>query len=229
MRLFDIELADVGKSVRRGISTAVCLQYVGLGSADELRDDIVQGAIARAILEGRDPVYSASEFAHRAREARGKLALHAAEIARTRARSWRFYQRALQKTARSTTAKGARAHLARLVPRGFVLTTPPAVLPKVPRYLKAIEVRIERGQNNPAKYREREAQIETLFDAYQKSMAARPPGDKALEHYRWLLEEFHVFLFAQELAASEVVTEKRLASAWQAAHSRWPLDAASRQ
>ncbi|HKQ71871.1 MAG TPA: ATP-dependent RNA helicase HrpA [Polyangiaceae bacterium] len=214
--LYALALSEVCKAARRAVSSATCLHYAGLGSADELRDGIVRAAVLRACVEGRAPVRAAAEFVTRASEARGKIAPYAAEVARAVGEVLTAYQRVLQKAERSTSAEGARAHLARLVYRGFVEATPRETLAQLPRYLKALELRIERRQHNAAKYREKEAQIEALFAAYHKSRTARPAGDAAIERYRWLLEEFHVFLFAQELTSSgSVVTERRLADAWQ--------------
>jgi ATP-dependent helicase HrpA len=213
--LVAVMLGEVAKSVRRSVSSASCLQYAALESADALRNDILRAAILAACVDGREPVRTAAAFAARTRETRGQIAGVAAEIGQHVAEALEAYHRVLAKGERAKSGPIMRAHLGRLIYRGFVVATPLEALTKLPRYLKALEIRIERREHNAPKYREKESQIEALFAAYEKARAERP-YDALLEHYRWLLEEFHVFLFAQELVASEVVTEKRLAEAWRA-------------
>ena len=92
----------------------------------------------------------------------------------------------------------------RLVPANLLEHTPFAQLQHLPRYLKAVQVRAERAVLKPAKDAERAAQI-SQFQDWRKRVAP-----ERREVFRWLLEEFRVSLFAQELGTAESVSAARL-------------------
>jgi ATP-dependent helicase HrpA len=97
------------------------------------------------------------------------------------------------------------AELAALVPADFLRTTPYARLAHFPRYLKALKARAERGRKNLAKDAERAAQLAPYVAA-----AAKLRGHEGGEALRWLVEEFRVSLFAQELGTAEPVSAVKL-------------------
>lgn len=102
--------------------------------------------------------------------------------------------------------KGMEADVERLVPGNLPEHTPFAQLQHLPRYLKAIQVRAERAVLKPAKDAEKAAQI-NQFQDWRKRIA---PAQR--ESFRWLLEEFRVSLFAQELGTAESVSAARLSA-----------------
>jgi ATP-dependent helicase HrpA len=103
--------------------------------------------------------------------------------------------------------------LARLLPANFLQLVPNESLTDLGRYLKALLVRSERARLNPVKDRERMQRLAPYELAFQK-LKAYPPrserGRKLLEEFRWMLEEFRVSLFAQELGTAVSVSPKRL-------------------
>ena len=106
-----------------------------------------------------------------------------------------------------------RDQLDHLIYTGFVLDTPLARLKHLPRYLKAISKRLDRLQQNPAKDRPLMLQVEPHWQKCKQRMdAARKRGaiPEELQQFRWLIEEFRVSLFAQELGTAEKVSAKRL-------------------
>jgi ATP-dependent helicase HrpA len=102
--------------------------------------------------------------------------------------------------------KGMEADVERLVPGNLPEHTPFAQLQHLPRYLKAIQVRAERAVLKPAKDAEKAAQI-LQFQDWRKRVAP-----ERREAFRWLLEEFRVSLFAQELGTAESVSAARLSA-----------------
>ncbi len=94
--------------------------------------------------------------------------------------------------------------LDRLVPPDLLLTTPHAQLTHIPRYLKAIRTRAERAANNPAKDADKAGLIAD-WDGWQTYV---PKANQ--ETFRWLLEEYRVQIFAQELGTAQPVSVKRL-------------------
>ena len=105
------------------------------------------------------------------------------------------------------------AELAALLPPRFLEQIPFAQLTHLPRYLKALLTRIERASLNPHKDQERARQIAPYQNAWKQLQAAPPRSTAAraaLEEYRWMLEEFKVSLFAQELGTAQPISAKRL-------------------
>ena len=100
---------------------------------------------------------------------------------------------------------GLERDLAALLPPDFLRTTPYAQLPHFPRYLKGMKLRAERWRQSPAKDAERAAQLAPYVAAAGK-LRERDGG----EAFRWLVEEFRVSLFAQELGTAEPVSAVKL-------------------
>jgi ATP-dependent helicase HrpA len=109
----------------------------------------------------------------------------------------------------------ARKDVETLVPEGFLEVYTDEILLRLPRYMNAIRVRAERGANDPEKDRSKMAQVEGFIRAYEdmvKSLLPRSSKDKqeAVEEFRWMVEEFKISLFAQELKTLIPVSKKRM-------------------
>jgi len=103
----------------------------------------------------------------------------------------------------------------RLMPGNFMQLYEPDRLLHIPRYLQAVSVRAQRGIIDPEKEkaRSRELEIHTAcLDKLLKSLTPLVSEDKkkALEEYFWLIEEYKVSLFAQELKTPVPISAKRL-------------------
>ncbi len=97
--------------------------------------------------------------------------------------------------------EGLAKEVAALVPADFLAQTPYTQLAHFPRYLKGLKLRAERWRQNPAKDVERAR----LVARYGQALAR--PGAAGL---RWVVEEFRVSLFAQELGTAEPVSTVKL-------------------
>ena len=105
------------------------------------------------------------------------------------------------------------AELASLVSSRFLERVAYDRLPHLPRYLKALLIRAERAALNPAKNQDRLRQLAPYQDALrqlQAQPARSPEAKRQREAFRWLVEEFKVSLFAQELGTALPVSPKRL-------------------
>jgi len=107
-----------------------------------------------------------------------------------------------------TPFPGMESDLAALVPSDFLRQTPFERLKHLPRYLKAMQARADRWKRDAAKDAQRAAEIAPFAAAIKKH---GPPADSL----RWLVEEFRVSLFAQELGTAEPVSVVRLSRALQ--------------
>jgi ATP-dependent helicase HrpA len=103
--------------------------------------------------------------------------------------------------------------LTNLVSRRFLERTPYERLPHLARYLKALLIRAERATLNPVKDQERLRHVTPYVEAL-KQLEAQPPrtveGRRQLDAYRWMVEEYKVSLFAQEVGTAVPVSPQRL-------------------
>ena len=88
-------------------------------------------------------------------------------------------------------------------------------LQDLPRYLKAIEIRAERGVQDPLKDQDRVKKMQSVLSQQKKMLDEMHEGvsaekKEAVEEFIWLLEEFKVSVFAQQLKTRVKVSEKRL-------------------
>lgn len=110
-----------------------------------------------------------------------------------------------------------REQLAHLVYPGFLRHTPAEWLPHLPRYLRAMTIRLNKLRQAPDKDRQRSGEMIRLWNQYQRQAARnaeREQQDPELIRFRWLLEELRVSQFAQELKTIAPVSVKRLEEQW---------------
>ncbi|MEX2045144.1 MAG: DUF3418 domain-containing protein, partial [Opitutus sp.] len=100
---------------------------------------------------------------------------------------------------------GFQRDLLALVPPDFLRRTPYVQLAHLPRYEKAMALRASRWRNNPAKDAERAARI-AQYAGILAGLRGRPEAGSL----HWLVEEFRVSLFAQELGTAEPVSAVKL-------------------
>ena len=186
--------------------------FMPLGTPQELQQQILAMTFERCCLNDPLPVNEA-EFTARGKEAKNRLLLIAQELARLSSSILSEFH-ALQKLfpqlkAHAQAASDVRAQLEFLVHKRFIEATPYERLQHLPRYLKAINLRIEKLRVNPARDAQCMAQIQPLLQAMQKLRQAHT-ADPRLDEFAWLMQELRVSLFAQELKTPVIVSVKRL-------------------
>jgi len=101
-----------------------------------------------------------------------------------------------------------RAHLASLVPAGFLREVPGTALQEYPRYLKALALRGERALRDPVRDQARMLELKPFVDALDAAADRGEAGEPEWQALRWDLEELRVSLFAQELGARGISPKK---------------------
>jgi ATP-dependent helicase HrpA len=192
--------------------------FMPLGTADELREQMLGLALERAFLADPWPTDAVS-FRQRLDDGRPRLVLVAQEVARlagTVLVDWSAAQRKLKDSRPpKDVADDIAAQLQRLVPRRFLREMPWAVLQHVPRYLQAVTMRLDKLRGDPARDAQRLAELRPLEQRWLRRVAALKGAPHArLDDYRWMLEELRVSLFAQELRTPQPVSAKRLDKIW---------------
>ncbi|WP_188794589.1 ATP-dependent RNA helicase HrpA [Dyella nitratireducens] len=213
-------VSDVKQARRRlPISNPISLKYAPLGSVDSLREDLVEGAFDDLLATQHINVRSAAEFdvlrTHVVRElfAAAVERLKLAEpIIEAQAEMKPWLQPPLIGFARASY-DDLREQLDGMLAPGFLRELSTSRLAHFPRYLKAMRLRAERLRQDPTKDQQRMLQVLPYWREYLKHRAA---GDEGLDELRWLIEEWRVSLFAQELKTAEPVSVKRLAKALEA-------------
>ncbi|MFA6969884.1 MAG: ATP-dependent RNA helicase HrpA [Gallionella sp.] len=215
-RLFMLSLKEQVKYLEKNLPDAqrLGMLFMPFGTQQELHQQILAMAFDRGCLNDPLPVTEA-EFTARAKDGKNRLLLIAQELARLVANVLTEHQ-VLQKClpqikAHNQANQDIRAQLEWLLHGKFIRDTPYERLQHVPRYLKAINLRIEKLRSNPARDAQCMAQLQPLLQALQKLRQAKPGNpDLRVDEFAWLLQELRVSLFAQELKTPVIVSVKRL-------------------
>jgi len=219
-RLFALQLKEPLRYLEKNLPDLprMATQYMALGSLEELREQLIAVALDRAFL-GEPLPADGKAFAARLDAGRARLTLIAQEVARAAAAVLQEHALAVRKLRDSKPPKEAAddmaAQLQRLVPKRFVIETPWAALNHLPRYLRALVMRLDKLRTDPARDAQRQAELKPLEQRWQRRLAERRGAhDARLDEFRWLLEELRVSLFAQELRTPQPVSVKRLERLW---------------
>ena len=229
VRLIRLAMAREFKSLRRDLAVNVLgeVTYARLGAhplldqdlttGRDLREDLLDRIVATVFLDGKEPLRSKAAFEARIATHRAGIGLPAQELSRSVQSSLERLSRVQSALPGATAACAAdiRAQLAWLVPAGFLLVTPWERLREFPRYLQAIEQRLEKAGRDPRRDAQLAAQVMPLESRYRERVRAErgalPPAE---DEFRWLLEELRVSLFAQQLRTRVPVSARRLTQAW---------------
>ncbi len=220
-RLFALQLREPIKYLEKNLPglREMAMQYMPLGTQEELRDQLIDTALDRACLQDPLPDDDASFHARRD-EGKGRLTLLAQEIARLVAQILADYASATKKLVQAKPFAAAHAdiqgQLQALIGKRFVIDTPYAQLAHFPRYLKGIALRVDKLKADPARDARQFAELQPLLQQCQRALAQRGGvADPRLVEFRWLLEELRISLFAQELRTPMPVSVKRLHKVWE--------------
>ena len=225
-RLLLQQLAEPAKFLRGKLPglTELGLLHRDLGRVDALVEDILLASLDSCILEGEQPLpRDGAALAALAEKKRGAWADHAERLARLTLEILKLWH-GLQKRfkgkidlAQAVALNDIKAQLGNLVYPGFVRETPGEWLKEVPRYLKAIEQRFDKIAAQLQRDRVWSGELAGYWEQYQARLGKHlqeGKRDANLVLYRWMLEEYRVSLFAQQLGTKMAVSDKRLSKQW---------------
>ena len=223
-RLFKLQFREQLKYFEKNLPglTTLGMQYMSLGTFDELREQLLDLAVQRACLMPPWPLDEAT-FRTRCQEAKPRLGLLLQEISRLVGLILAEWQGVLKKLpacrAHTTAVQDIEAQVARLIGKRFIIDTPFERLQHYPRYLKAISLRLDKLKTDASRDARLMAEFEPLWNNYERRarlLARQGVSHPPVEQFRWLLEELRVQLFAQELRTPAPVSVKRLQKMWEA-------------
>ena len=193
------------------------------GTSAEVHRDLVGRAVARVFLSSSDAIRERSRFeavlaAGRSEFAGGLADAMDGGLAILRAaRAVRRLIDAPDLHAPAESLADARRQLDGLVHHGFLAATPDEAFASLPRYLKALRMRLEKLRRGGANDARRLAEILPLqqrLESKVRDTRARGRSDAELARHRWMLEEYRVSVFAQELGTAFSVSRKKLDEQW---------------
>ncbi|MGE0383757.1 MAG: ATP-dependent RNA helicase HrpA [Gammaproteobacteria bacterium] len=220
-RLARLALPDQVKFLRsrlRGFDE-MSLMFAGVGSGEQLREDLLDAVLDRACELDPDAIRDPDTFAARVQAGRARLSEAADRLCAAIApilRAWREVRSRLPQAGAAAVDLGSQ--LDALVYPGFIAATPPPRLLELPRYLRAARMRLDKLRLAPARDAAQQAALQPLWDALRAHPHWRAPPEPPWERFRWQLEELRVSLFAQELGTVEPVSVPRLQRALDALH-----------
>ncbi|MFZ1344405.1 ATP-dependent RNA helicase HrpA [Thiothrix eikelboomii] len=227
LRLFMLALPAEARDLPRQVPQMqqLCLHYAASGKCDELKDSMTRYAFRQAFVEFLDTRQQAS-FSAAVQVGRKHIFVQAQALARMLAPALTAYHeiRKLLKgklnPAWLETLNDVNDQLAHLIYPNFLDEIQPDELRHLPRYLKGIQRRLEKMLDAPTKDRALRVQVQPHWERYKQrlnkdrsQMDAKQTA--ALHEYRWMVEEFRISLFAQELGTAKPVSAKRLDKVWE--------------
>ena len=225
-RLLLQQLAEQAKFLRSKLPglTELGLLYRDIGRVEALVEDILLASLDACILEGEATLpRDGAALAQLAERKRGDWTAHAERIARLVLEILKLHH-GLQKRfkgkidlAQAMALNDIKQQLANLVYAGFVRETPGEWLKEIPRYLKAIEQRLDKVGAQVQRDRVWTGELAGYWEQYKARAAKHAQEgkrDPELTLYRWMLEEYRVSLFAQQLGTKMAVSDKRLSKQW---------------
>ena len=222
-KLFAIANKDTLKSLQKQLPgiRELGLLFINIGSVDALVEQILNVAIERAFMSESLPT-NAQQFQERLQAGKPRLALIAQEIAKHALNALQA-NLDVQKKIAQAKASSASAYadiqnqLQGLIFPKFVSDIPYAQLVHLPRYLKAVQMRIDKLRSNPARDAQCQKDWESVARPWQKLLQGSKGSasyvmaeHQGLQDFRWQLEELRVALFAQELRTPSPMSLKRL-------------------
>ena len=222
VRLAMLALPQQAKYVHKRVADdrELVLLSGGLALNQSLADALTQRSFRECLLPAEVPLpRTAQEFTKLLDSRRAQLsdvADRLAGIITLTLKEWRAARTALNGirsgASYADAVRDVDAQLLLLLPPDFIETTPRPWLDYLPRYLKAITRRIERLPPNVRRDAELAAKVKPFSTALLSLMAqpALSGVRPELDELRWMIEEFRVSLFAQELKTMIRVSDKRL-------------------
>lgn len=225
-RLMRFELKEQMKQLEKGLPgfNQYALLLRAVMNPDQLREDMLQAIADRAFIAEDALPRTNAEFMQLKTRARTRLPAVTEALTRQAqliANEYQVLTAQLQKMTPVTQKikRECEQQLQGLLYHGFFSRTPWEQLPHLPRYLKAIKMRIDKYPTSierDGRHAQALAQIEQRWQQkIEQLRKAHLPVTSQLQDFAWQLQELRVSLFAQELRTPYPVSIKRLEKLWQ--------------
>jgi ATP-dependent helicase HrpA len=225
LRLLAIGLADKAKYLRNhhGLRREALLAWSPVGSATDLAGDLFWRSLADTVANVAGPSLIAlrdrgafEELLQTVRSRIGRSAVKRAEELNEALTLYGQVAGRVRKLAprHPDAAEDLESQLDDLLYPGFLSDLEPGRLQHYPRYLQAVEERLTALEQNPPRDRQRQDDVDPWWRRYLDALHGGADYDEDMDSFRWLLHEYRVSVFAQQLGTAEKVSPKRLEQAW---------------
>ncbi|MFZ3088159.1 MAG: ATP-dependent RNA helicase HrpA [Methylotenera sp.] len=225
-RLMRFELKEQMKQLEKSLPNfnQYALTLRNVMSPDDLREDMISAIADRAFIGEDELPRTNADFMKLKQRARTRLPAVTEAVARQAQAIATEYQLLAQKQGQMAATvnrlkRDLEQQVSLLVYKGCFSQTPWEYLQNIPRYLKALRLRIEKHPANPERDGENAASVGLIWQKWQDKINALNLAHLDIPQnvldYRWLIEELRVSLFAQELKTPFPVSIKRLEKIWQ--------------
>lgn len=232
-RLFMLAQADSIKYLNKHLPNikTMCLHYVNVQPApfgdekersqtpsEQLKTDLIHVAFDRCFILDQDPIHTKAEFEQRLEQKRSDLVLTATELANQVAKPLAEYHAIAKRLSGNMpitaldAVKEIREQLNHLLYQGFVHHTPDNALKRLPMYFQAIGQRLDKIKTDPTRDRQWMNEVSPHWRRYLNNVNKHTSPE--FEHYRWMVEEFRISLFAQGIKTAYPISAKRLDKQW---------------
>ena len=195
------------------------LLVAAAGFGKEVAGEVADRAVAEAVLgAGAELPRTRAQFENLVERGRADVIDRAADIARTVKavllvlKEVRAQLGVLTGPAFASVHDSVRQQLEDLLAPGWIRHTPDGWWQQLPKYLRAIVRRLERARGDVERDRRLQAQVEPyalqVRDLQLSADLDMPVAER--ERLRWMLEEFRLSLFAQDLRTLMPVSARRL-------------------
>jgi len=189
----------------------------------DIDSELMALILDRSFFIGRPRIGSAEAFEQRIAECKGDLMNVASEVCKLTAGILAAYQR-LRKQADGLTqinwlpsVQDIKSQMEGLLYKGFLADTPYDHLQDYPRFLQALETRVQRLPTGAQRDRQRLQEMTELnLDWQSRNARVQETGrdDPRLHEIRWMLEELRISLFAQPQPTAYPISVKRIRKRW---------------
>ncbi|WP_165010078.1 ATP-dependent RNA helicase HrpA [Neisseria yangbaofengii] len=219
VELMKLQLKEHVKDLNKGLpgftQAAMLLRHI---NADILREDLTQAVCDRAFIGDDDLPRDEKAFKEQIKRARSRLPAVKEAVSRYLQEIAAAYTELNGKLGKHPLGRLLRERTNALLAEGFAGRTPWQQWPRLPVYLKAMTLRMDKYSSNPVRDQAREAEIQDLEQMWQAKVDTLIkqglPVPSEIAAFKWMIEELRVSLFAQELKTPYPVSVKRLLKEW---------------
>lgn len=225
-KLFQLQTTEQLRQLKKYISQQqkLCLWYSATGKCDELQRALIEASYDHTFLGDALPrtksdfQKSLSKHQHNLLET-GKTLCHLLDPVLASHFEIHKQLKGNIKVNWLEALNDMHEQMQHLIYPGFLASLDMEQLRILPKYLKGVLRRLEKLKESESRDRGLRLQILPLWERYtmeiKKGTATQKLSKKDLATYRWMVEEFRISLFAQELGTQYRVSAKRLNTFWQ--------------
>ena len=226
LRLALLQHSQTAKYLTKQLFKGADLKLVaaGLPKRQQLVVDLIAGAYQQALFTGKPTPRNGADFEQRLSQGGGDIVAKANELEAmllSLLEPLAAIRKGLKKAglAMFHAVEDIQEQLSELFTEGFLQQQSCELLQQYPRYIKALQQRLEKLAGNAAKDREHSLKLQGLHCKLDQLPAEllewNTSQQQEVAHYRYMLQEYRVSLFAQQLRTALPVSEKRLNTQWQ--------------